>query len=848
MHNYQELRVRLERDASGSFRVHATGPNGEATGSFELPFESLELENFVLKIGGARHGARGIGSPQAKLATDFGGRLFEALFRETVRDLYRESMASALSAGKGLRLSLSLSGVPELMHLPWEYLYDKPNFLSISTSTPVIRYLDLPHGRQPPAVALPIRILALVSSPTDAPTLNVAHERSNLEQALGGLVERGDVELTWLEQASLLALQEELQGGPYHVFHYIGHGAYDHGAGDGMLLLENENNLGQPVTGGELGTILYDHTTLRLAVLNACEGARSSSEDPFAGVASNLVQRQIPAVIAMQFEITDRAAITFARGFYRAVALGYPVDAALAEARKSIYATHNPLEWATPVLFMRVPDGQIFKLQTPPALPTGAETAADVEGGPEPAPATPPVQTSVPVQHPSPMHEHKRRRAADWGRRIRPAWFVAGIAGTIAAVALGVFLTAGGNGSDPTTGGEVGGRTVFNWSTAAAPGQLGFGGTGDQEMHGIAAIGSNRAVAVGYDDDKGRRVPAAWRYDSAAWTRVVGPGFGAAGSGDGSLGAFYGVAAEGETVVAVGVAGPSPATQDALVWTFSDDAWRRVCREECGNSVKGGGSNGQGMWAVVSRRNGGFVAVGYDINIGEGKPSFDAAVWTSPDGRGWSRVPADREVFGGAGNQVMRAITETRTNLLVAVGVDDQTGAMWTSPDGRRWSRIGVDAFDPLRESDRTELRGIVEQDDNQLVAVGLDGQTNVRAAAWVSSGDPGEWQRIQTPASSRDRIDQQALGAASTGQRTVAVGYDHDRRDGDHQVAAAWLIVGDTAQPIENRDFRGPGNHEINAAAFLADGRLFAVGDGPSPDGPANEQDARVWIATPRR
>ena len=42
-------------------------------------------------------------------------------------------MAIALSEGKGLRLSLSLSGVPELMHVPWEYLYDEPEFLAISS-------------------------------------------------------------------------------------------------------------------------------------------------------------------------------------------------------------------------------------------------------------------------------------------------------------------------------------------------------------------------------------------------------------------------------------------------------------------------------------------------------------------------------------------------------------------------------------------------------------------------------------------------------------------------------------------------------------------------------------------
>lgn len=857
MHTYNELRVRLERDASGSYRVYATGPSGEAVGSFELPFEPLELENFVLKMGGARRGIRGVGSPQTQLVTDFGGRLFDALFRSRVRDLYRDSMASALSEEKGLRLSLSLSGVPELMHLPWEYLYDEPQFLSISTSTPVIRYLDLPRGRRPPAVVPPLRILAMVSSPTDAPALDVAHERSNLEQAVGGLVERGAVEVEWLEQASLLALQEKLQGGPYHVFHYIGHGAYDHDAGDGMLLLEDENELGQTVTGGELGTILYDHTTLRLAVLNACEGARSSSMDPFAGVACSLVQRQIPAVIAMQFEITDRAAIVFARGFYRAVALGYPVDAALAEARKSIYAARNPIEWATPVLFMRVPDGRIFDLTALPPLPPVPETVPVVEPEePEPLPAAAPVQPPPVVRPPAPVAAPEPKPdqlvPVHRSRRFRPAWLVAGLAGAAAAVALGVFLAGGGDGGGETTGTVGGGGgPVFAWSSAAAvPGA--FGGSGHQEMQGVAAVGSNDAVAVGYDEARGRRVPAAWTYDSSEWTRELDARFGDIRLGAASVGTFYGVAAQGRTVVAVGAAGPIDAIgspeQDALVWTFSDGSWRRVCREACGNSVSGGGGLGQAMYAIVHRRGGGFVAVGYDVSDEDTR--FDAAVWTSPDGLEWSRVPADAEVFGGPRDQVMRAVTETRSGLLVAVGWNRRTGAVWTSPNGRAWRRVGVDAFGPLSESGFLRLNDIIEE-GNRLVVVGLEirGQgAGTGAAAWVSNGGPGEWQRIETSAFSRDGFDQPVLGGAATGHGTVAVGYDRAVKN-ENKAAVAWLFASGTVRRIETEVLRGPGDREINAAAVLADGRLLAVGDGPSPESDAStEQDARVWIARPRR
>ena len=165
--------------------------------------------------------------------------------------------------------------------------------------------------------------------------------------------------------------------------------------------------------------MLADETSLRLAVLNSCEGAQTSSDDPFAGTAASLVHREIPAVVAMQFEITDRAAIVFGGEFYAALADGYPVDSALAEARKAIFADQNDVEWGTPVLFMRVADGRIFDVAADPASekPVLPETTPvvppppppAVEPEPEPAPATP-APAPLRAEPPPPVAEAGRRR------------------------------------------------------------------------------------------------------------------------------------------------------------------------------------------------------------------------------------------------------------------------------------------------------------------------------------------------------------------------------------------------------------------------------------------------------
>ncbi len=209
VHEYDELKLRFERGEGESCRVIASAPSGEAVGRFELPFSELEIENFVLRLGRAPRGRRRMESSEMSEARRFGGLLFEALFQQRVRDLYHGALARAEGRGRGLRITLHLTEVPELLHLPWEYLYDEPRFLAISAWTPVVRYLDLPRQRGPLELRTPLRILAMVSSPADNVALDVAQERANLEGALGNLIAAGALELCWLERATLRALLRE---------------------------------------------------------------------------------------------------------------------------------------------------------------------------------------------------------------------------------------------------------------------------------------------------------------------------------------------------------------------------------------------------------------------------------------------------------------------------------------------------------------------------------------------------------------------------------------------------------------------------------------------------------------
>lgn len=373
--NYLDFDLLIERTGNKYKARVLNSPTGQATTEFDLPFTEEGLENFVLKIGRPRRSSRRADSSETEAVKVFGGKLFEAVFQDDIHTCFRGSLDEAARQEAGLRLRLRLADVPELVDIPWEYLYHNSTlnrFLCLSVETPLVRYLDLPERIRSLTVKPPLRILVMISSPTDYPRLDVEQEWARLNEALGDLKRRGLVELQRLDRASLINLQKQLRQDEYHIFHFVGHGGIDKQTQEGVLILENENGLSNSVSGQELGTLLHDERTLRLALLNACEGARNARSDPFAGVAQSLLQQGIPAVIAMQFEVTDEAAITLAHQFYDALADGYPVDAALTEARKTIFAQLKNVEWGTPVLYMRSPDGKIFDIEQSKSAPSRA--------------------------------------------------------------------------------------------------------------------------------------------------------------------------------------------------------------------------------------------------------------------------------------------------------------------------------------------------------------------------------------------------------------------------------------------------------------------------------------------
>jgi CHAT domain-containing protein len=378
IHKYNDFDVEILKSGSSYVARVLKSPSGEARCGFDKrPVAAAELKRFAQEILIRGAPARRVDRPDAAAAKRLGEKLYAALFAGDVLTCYERSLQQCLDT-EGLRVRLRFQLCPELMNIPWELLYDRrnDNFLGMAPRTPIVRYMELGQPISPLIVSGRLKVLVVTAAPRvqGLGSLKIKSEFRDLKKALKELEDVGRVEIEELNGASIQELHDRLNAKVFHVIHFIGHGTFDEDRGEGSLLFEGPGRSRQDVSGAQLGIVLQSHRT-RLVVINSCDGARTDAADPFSGVAQSLVQKGIPAVVGMQFSITDDAALAFSRVFYRSIAEGVPVDRAVTNARQSIMLAPNWLEWATPVLYLRAEHGDLFDFRNAGGI-AGLQTAA----------------------------------------------------------------------------------------------------------------------------------------------------------------------------------------------------------------------------------------------------------------------------------------------------------------------------------------------------------------------------------------------------------------------------------------------------------------------------------------
>lgn len=258
-----------------------------------------------------------------------------------------------------------------------------------------------------------LRVLVLACQPEGAPDserLNIEQEIEIIKTATRGDIGDVDIEVIRDRNANFRVLRDHDRN--FDIFYFIGHGRAQTGVG--QILLDDGQGRPDWRDLAELATVLKN-TNARLVLLNGCKTAAIAA---FAC--------HFPAVVGMQFRISDEAAISFARGLWAELTDTGQLDDAVWCGRKEIRNGPGNSRWEdlTPVLYMRSEDGLLRKVR--PRISTESLPEGELS---QPFTAT--------------VQARGGRRPYDWAARNLPSGLVLAPVGDSHAVLEGRPTEAG---------------------------------------------------------------------------------------------------------------------------------------------------------------------------------------------------------------------------------------------------------------------------------------------------------------------------------------------------------------------------------------------------------------------
>ena len=360
MADIADLEIGLHHwDASGySVELRFSQPNSDADIPPERGLMSLDFEQLRA----------------AESDLDAYGRLLTAgLFGDTtVQAAFEKARVAAQSQDMQLRLRLYIgSSAAELHRLRWEALRDPQSDTLLLTDEGILfaRYLSSLDWR--PVKLRPqssLRALVVIANPTDLTSykpggrqLTPIDVEGELQRATAGL---GTIPITALlssGSANLNNLITHLREG-YDIVYLVGHGALIQG--EPWLWMEDEAGGTARVSGSDLVTRVRELAQRpRLVVLASCQSAGSGDEasigdnGELAALGPRLAEAGVPAVIAMQGNVTMKTIADFMPVFFKELQRDGQIDRAVVAARGTV--RERPDFWM-PVLFMRLKSGRIW--------------------------------------------------------------------------------------------------------------------------------------------------------------------------------------------------------------------------------------------------------------------------------------------------------------------------------------------------------------------------------------------------------------------------------------------------------------------------------------------------------
>jgi hypothetical protein len=299
----------------------------------------------------------------------YGAQLAQGLFSDS---LVLAEFASALSAAQSkntaLRLRLVISSrIPELHSLLWETLLNPIDQKPICSNQNILfsRYLSSFDWRPvKPRKKEELKALVAIANPSDLDSYRLAPVEApgELERARANL---NPIPVTAITEATLPKILEHLQEGAFDILYLVAHGVLVQGK-PFLFLCSDEGTVAR-TPGSQLADRLKDLPQIpRLIVLASCQSSgtgeidaekNGSSSGVLSALGPRLAEAGIPAVLAMQGNITMKTVEQFMPVFFRELQRDGQIDRAIAAARTAVL--DRPDYWM-PALFMRLTSGRIW--------------------------------------------------------------------------------------------------------------------------------------------------------------------------------------------------------------------------------------------------------------------------------------------------------------------------------------------------------------------------------------------------------------------------------------------------------------------------------------------------------
>lgn len=344
-----------DQPTAQTVRVDYVAPGGSLTGCETRPFscelndqDYADLRWYLEEFMDCPDGGSKIRAARVeRLIDDWGRRFYDAVFdhgdhRDRLNELLQIKQPEP-------RLLTIASSEGDVLRLPWELIADGRGPLSRQGVT-VRRQLETGKKNLDYPVSTPLRILLVVSRPDDAGFIDPRHSTRAMFESLRPLVEEDKVVVDFCRPPTLARLEEMLSQAadakaPYTIVHFDGHGNYDRLLGLGVLYFEKSqqaaagNVEGDRVRADVLGNLLAKYE-IPLVILEAC---RTSDVDAvaFRSVAPRLIEAGVGSVIAMSYAVHVEAAKILIERFYRELANGRTIGAAVEGGRAALLVNRD---------------------------------------------------------------------------------------------------------------------------------------------------------------------------------------------------------------------------------------------------------------------------------------------------------------------------------------------------------------------------------------------------------------------------------------------------------------------------------------------------------------------------